>query len=59
MMYEIKDENISAAVQAVLASKKGSFLEAQSYENQMTVSYTNDQWQVAHDIAWEIERGEI
>ena len=55
MMYEIKDENLSAAVQAVLAAKKGSFLEAQSYENQMTVSYTNDQWQVAHDIACEIE----
>ena len=58
MMYEIKDENLSAAVQAVLAAKKGSFLEAQSYENQMTVTYTHDQWQVAHDIAWEIERGE-
>ena len=59
MMYEIKDENLSSAVQAVLAAKKGSFLEAQSYQNEMTVSYTNDQWQVAHDIAWEIERGEI
>ena len=58
MMYEIKDENLSAAVQAVLAAKKGSFLEAQSYENQMTVTYTDDQWQVAHNIAYEIERGE-
>ena len=57
-MYGIKDENLSAAVQSVLAAKKGSFLEAQSYENQMTVSYTNDQWQVAHDIACEIEGGE-
>ena len=54
-MYEIKDENLSSAVQAVLATKKGSFLEAQSYENQMTVTYTDDQWQVAHDIADEIE----
>ena len=43
-MYEIKDENLSSAVQAVLAAKKGSFLEAQGYENQMTVSYTDDQW---------------
>ena len=59
MMCEIKDENLSAAVQAVLAAKKGSFLEAQSYENQMTVTYTDDQWQVAHDIACEIEGGEI
>ena len=58
-MYEIKDENLSSAVQAVLAAKNGSFLEAQSYENQMTVSYTDDQWQVAHDIACEIEGGEI
>ena len=57
-MYEIKDENLSSAVQAVLAAKKGSFLEAQSYEDQTTVSYTNDQWQVAHDIAYEIEGGE-
>ena len=57
-MYKIKDENLSSAVQAVLAAKKGRFLEAQSYENQMTVSYTDDQWQVAHDIAWEIEGGE-
>ena len=58
-MYGIKDENLSAAVQSVLVAKKGSFLEAQSYENQMTVSYTDDQWQVAHDIAFEIEGGEI
>ena len=58
-MHEIKDENLSSAVQAVLAVKKGSFLEAQSYENQMTVTYTHDQWQVAHDVAWEIEGGEI
>ena len=58
-MYEIKDENLSAAVQAVLAAKKGSFLEAQTYQNEMTVSYTNDQWQVAHDIAYEIKGGEI
>ena len=57
-MYEIKDENLSAAVQAVLAAKKGSFLEAQSYQNEMTVTYTDDQWQVAHNIAYEIERGE-
>ena len=57
-MYEIKDENLSSAVQAVLAAKKGSFLEAQSYQNEMTVSYTNDHWQVAHDIACEIEGGE-
>ena len=56
-MYEIKDENLSSAVQAVLAAKNGSFLEAQSYQNQMTVTYTHDQWQVAHDIAWEIEGG--
>ena len=58
-MCEIKDENLSAAVQAVLAAKKGSFLEVQSYENRMTVVYIDDQWQVAHNIAWEIERGEI
>ena len=56
-MYEIKDENLSAAVQAVLAAKKGSLLEAQTYQNEMTVPYTNDQWQVAHDIAFEIEGG--
>ena len=58
-MYEIKDENLSAAVQAVLAAKKGSFLEAQSYQNQMTVTYTHDQWQVAHDIVDRIDGGEI
>lgn len=34
-------------------------LTGQSYENQMTVTYTDDQWQVAHNIAWEIEGGEI
>ena len=58
-MYEIKDENRSSAVQAVLAAKKGRFLEAQSYENKMRVTYTDDQWQVAHNIACEIEGGEI
>ena len=40
-MYEIKDENLSAAVQAVLAAKKGSFLEAQTYQNEMTI---NGKW---------------
>lgn len=58
-MFEIKDENLSAAVQSILAARNGSFLEAQSYEEQMTVSYTDDQWQVAHNIAYEIEGGEI
>ena len=58
-MYEIKDENLSSAVQAVLAAKKGSFLEAQSYENQMPVAYTDDQWQVVHSITYDIEGGEI
>ena len=58
-MYEIKDENLSAAVQAVLAVKRGSFLEAQTYQNEMTVAYTDDQWQVVHNIAYEIEGGEI
>ena len=57
-MYEIEDENLCAAVKAVLTAKKGSFLEAQSYQNEMTVTYTDDQWQVAHNIAFEIEGGE-
>ena len=55
-MFEIKDENLSAAVQSILSARNGSFLEAQSYENQMTVEYSHDQWQVAHDIADEIEK---
>ena len=58
-MYEIEDENLCAAVQSILVSRRGSFLEAQSYEEQMTVLYDDDQWQVAHDIADRIERGEI
>ena len=56
-----KENNIDSvdlgnAVEAVLASRKGSYLEADSYERGMSRKFTYAQWEVAHQIADAYER---
>lgn len=49
-------ETINCAVIAIVASKQGSYIEAQSYENALPKSFGNGDWQAAHDVVDKIER---
>ena len=44
------------AVEAVLASRKGSYFEADRYERGMSRKFTQSEWEVAHQIADAYER---
>ena len=51
-----KENNIDSvdlgnAVEAVLASRKGSYLEADGYEDLLSHEFTQSEWDVAHQIA--------
>ena len=51
-----KENNIDSvdlgnAVEAVLASRKGSYFEADRYERGMSRKFTQAEWNVAHQIA--------
>ena len=51
-----KENNIDSvdlgnAVEAVLASRKGSYFEADRYERGMSRKFTHAEWEVAHQIA--------
>ena len=54
---EIANENnidsvdLGNAVEAVLASRKGSYLESYGYERGMSRKFTQAEWDVAHQIA--------
>ena len=54
-----KENNIDSvdlgnAVEAIIASRKGSFFEAQGYEVLLSHKFT--QWDVAHEIADDYEK---
>lgn len=56
-----KENNIDSvdlgnAVEAVLASRKGSYLESYGYERGMSRKFTQAEWDVAHDIADDYEK---
>ena len=56
-----KENNIDSvdlgnAVEAVLASRKGSYFEADRYERGMSRKFTQSEWDVAHDIADDYEK---
>ena len=56
-----KENNIDSvdldnAVEAVLASRKGSYFEADRYERGMSRKFTQAEWDVAHDIADDYEK---
>ena len=56
-----KENNIDSvdlgnAVESVLASRKGSYFEADRYERGMSRKFTQAEWDVAHDIADDYEK---
>ena len=56
-----KENNIDSvdlgnAVSAIIASRKGSYFEADSYERGMSRKFTHEEWDVAHQIANVYER---
>ena len=56
-----KENNIDSvdlgnAVEAIIASRKGSFLEADGYEDLLSHEFTQSEWDVAHDIVDDYEK---
>ena len=56
-----KENNIDSvdlgnAVEAIIASRKGSFFEADRYERGMSRKFTQAEWEVAHEIADDYEK---
>ena len=56
-----KENNIDSvdlgnAVGAIIAARKGSYFEADSYERGMSRKFTQAEWDVAHDIVDDYER---
>ena len=56
-----KENNIDSvdlgnAVEAIIASRKGSYLEAYRYERGMSRKFTQSEWDVAHEIADDYEK---
>ena len=49
--HGIDNIDLGNAVEAVLASRKGSYLEADRYERGMSKEFTQREWFVAHQIA--------
>ena len=52
----INSIDLGNAVEAVIASRKGSYLEADGYERGMSRKFTHAEWEVAHQIADAYER---
>ena len=56
-----KENNIDSvdlgnAVEAIIASRKGSYFEADSYERGVSRKFTQSEWDVAHEIADDYEK---
>lgn len=49
--HGIDNIDLGNAVEAILASRKGSFLESYKYERGMSKKFTQREWDVAHQIA--------
>ena len=54
--HGIDNIDLGFAIEAVLASRKGSYFEADSYERGMSRKFTYAEWEVAHQIANAYER---
>ena len=52
----IDSADLGNAVEAVLASRKGSYFEADRYERGMSQKFTQAEWDVAHDIVDDYEK---
>ena len=55
--HGIDNIDLGNAVEAVLASRKGSYLESYRYERGMSRKFTQAEWDVAHQIADVYEKG--
>lgn len=49
--HGIDNIDLGNAVSAVIASRKGSYLEADGYEDLLSHEFTHEEWEVAHQIA--------
>ena len=54
--HGIDNIDLGNAVSAVIASRKGSYFEADRYERGMSQKFTQAEWDVAHQIADVYER---
>lgn len=54
--HGIDNIDLGNAVEAIIASRKGSYFEADSYEREMSRKFTYAEWEVAHQIADAYER---
>lgn len=52
----INSIDLGNAVSAVIASRKGSFIESDGYEDLLSHEFTQAEWDVAHQIADVYER---
>ena len=55
--HGIDGVDLGNAVEAIIASRKGSYFEADSYERGMSRKFTQSEWDVAHEIADDYEKG--
>ena len=54
--HGIDNIDLGNAVEAIIASRKGSYFEADRYEREMSRKFTYAEWEVAHQIADAYER---
>ena len=52
----INSIDLGNAVEAIIASRKGSYFEADGYERGMSRKFTQVEWDVAHEIADDYEK---
>ena len=52
----INSIDLGNAVSAIIAARKGSYFEADSYERGMSRKFTQAEWDVAHDIVDDYEK---
>ena len=54
--HGIDSVDLGNAVGAIIAARKGSYFEADSYERGMSRKFTQAEWDVAHDIVDDYEK---
>ena len=54
--HGIDNIDLGNAVGAIIAARKGSYFEADSYERGMSRKFTQAEWDVAHDIVDDYEK---
>ena len=54
--HGIDNIDLGNAVEAIIASRKGSYFEADRYERGMSRKFTQAEWDVAHDVVDDYEK---